>query len=302
MTAIAGNSAVASLLRLIRDRATWIAAADIAAILLVVSLPWSTSLVAIFAIVMLIALIPFLDLEALMRSLMRPVSIMPVALFALAVVGTLWSPAPWAERLYAVGPMAKLLMLPILFYHFERTERGRWIFIAFLVSCVLLSVMSWLVAFHPELSLKPKEYAARGIFVKDYIDQSQEFALCAVALAYPIVMLLRERRIWPAILLGAIASSLVVNMAFVIVSRTALVTMPIMLAVFGFVHLRWRTNVLILCAIAAVVALAWVASPQLEWTVTTFSRDYRLYQQGVPSSIAERLEYWRNSLVARCAS
>jgi O-antigen ligase len=296
VTAIAGNSAVASLLRLIRDRATWIAAADIAAILLVVSLPWSTSLVAIFAIVMLIALVPFLDLEALMRSLMRPVSFVPVALFALALAGTLWSPAPWGERLYAVGPMAKLLMLPILFYHFERTERGRWIFIAFLVSCVLLSVMSWLVAFHPELSLKPKEYAARGIFVKDYIDQSQEFALCAVALAYPIVMLLRERRIWPAILLGAIALSLVVNMAFVIVSRTALVTMPIMLAVFGFVHLRWRTTVLILCAMAAVAALAWVASPQLEWTVETFSRDYRSYEQGHTSSMSERLEYWRNSL------
>jgi O-antigen ligase len=296
VTAIAGNSAVASLLRLIRDRATWIAAADIAAILLVVSLPWSTSLVAIFAIVMLIALVPFLDLEALMRSLMRPVSFVPVALFALALAGTLWSPAPWGERLYAVGPMAKLLMLPILFYHFERTERGRWIFIAFLVSCVLLSVMSWLVAFHPELSLKPREYAARGIFVKDYIDQSQEFALCAVALAYPIVMLLRERRIWPAILLGAIALSLVVNMAFVIVSRTALVTMPIMLAVFGFVHLRWRTTVLILCAMAAVAALAWVASPQLEWTVETFSRDYRSYEQGHTSSMSERLEYWRNSL------
>ena len=31
-------------------------------------------------------------------------------------------------------------------------------------------------------------------------------------------------------------------MAFVIVSRTALVTMPIMLAVFALLHLRWRTN------------------------------------------------------------
>ena len=41
----------------------------------------------------------------------------------------------------------------------------------------------------------------RGIFVKNYIDQSQEFALCAVALAYPIVMLLRAKRIW----LGAVA-------------------------------------------------------------------------------------------------
>jgi O-antigen ligase len=296
VTAIAGNTATARLVRLLRDRATWIAAADVAAILLVVALPWSTSLVAIFAVLMVIALGPFLDIEALTRTLMRPVAAVPVALFALALVGTLWSPAVWGERLYAVGPMAKLLMLPLLFYHFERSKRGQWVFIAFLVSCVLLSVMSWIVAFHPELSLKPKDYATRGIFVKDYIDQSQEFALCAVALAYPVITLLREKRIWPAILLCVIALSLVVNMAFVTVSRTALVTMPIMLAVFGFIHLRWRTSILILCAMAGIAAVAWVASPQLEWTFKTFSRDYRLYQQGYPSSVAERLEYWRNSL------
>ena len=49
---------------------------------------------------------------------------MPVALFALALVGTLWSDAPWGARFYAVGPTAKLLVLPVLFYHFERSARG----------------------------------------------------------------------------------------------------------------------------------------------------------------------------------
>ena len=34
----------------------------------------------------------------------------------------------------------------------------------------------------------------RGIFVKNYIDQSQEFALCAVALVYPIIRLLRANK------------------------------------------------------------------------------------------------------------
>ena len=68
------------------------------------------------------------------------------------------------------------------------------VFTAFLVSCVLLMAMSWIVAFYPGLSLKTFD-PQRGIFVKNYIDQSQEFALCAVALAYPIIMLLRARRI-----------------------------------------------------------------------------------------------------------
>src|SRR6185437_13647675 len=285
-----------SLTRLVRAPATWITAADVAAILLALSLPWSTTLVAVFAVVMLIVMVPFMDIEALLRSLKRPIAAVPIALFLLAAVGTLWSAASWGERLYAVGPTVKLLMLPFLFHHFERSKRGQSIFTAFLISCALLSVMSWIVAFEPGLSLKSKEFASRGIFVKNYIDQSQSFTLCAVALAYPAIMLLRAKKIWPALLLSAIGLSFVINMAFVIVSRTALVTMPIMVAVFGLLHLRWRTNLIILFAAIVLAIAAWIASPQLEWTVKTFSRDYELYKQGVPTSIGERLEYWSNAL------
>ena len=109
---------------------------------------------------------------------------LPVALFVLALAGTLWSDAPWGERLYAVGPPSKFLMLPVLLYHFERSARGLQVLVAFLVSCVLLMVMSWIVAFDPRLALKSG--AAYGVPVKNYIDQSQEFALCAVVLAYPV--------------------------------------------------------------------------------------------------------------------
>jgi O-antigen ligase len=272
------------------------AAVDVFAILTAVSLPFSTSLTAIFVVAMLIATIPFLDLPAFRHSLRRPVAAVPVAFFALALVGMLWSDAAWGTRLYALFPAAKLLVLPVLFYHFERSERGAWVLIAFLVSCTLLMILSWVVTFAPGLTLKPAADASRGIFVKNYIDQSQEFALCAVALAYPVVGLLRAGRTWQALALGAIGLSLVANMTFVIVSRTALITMPIMLAVFGILHLRLRTN-LIFLGVAGVIALvAWVASPQLEWTVKTFSRDYRLYkEQNIPTSFGERFTYWKQS-------
>ena len=110
----------------------------------------------------------------------------------MAAVGTLWSDAPWGARLYAIGPAAKLLMLPVLFYHFERSARGVQALTAFLVSLRLLMAMSWIVAFDPGLALKSG--AEYGVPVKNYIDQSQEFALCAVVLAYPIVGLLRANR------------------------------------------------------------------------------------------------------------
>ena len=92
---------------------------------------------------------------AFLRSLTRPISALPIAIFALALLGTLWSDASWSARLHAVSPTAKLLVLPLLLYHFQRSPRGVWVFIAFLASCTLLMVVSCVVAFYPELSLKP---------------------------------------------------------------------------------------------------------------------------------------------------
>jgi O-antigen ligase len=296
MNAEAARSLASPSLPAWRDPAAWARTADIAAVLIALSLPWSTSLVGIFAIVWVIAVAPTLDLKRFLASLKRPICALPIALFALAVVGTLWSDADWGARLYAVGPTAKLLMLPLLFYHFEHSTRGMWVFTAFLVSCTLLMVMSWIVVLDPSITLK-KGDAQRGIFVKNYIDQSQEFALCAVALAYPVITFLRQKRIWLAVLLIAVSLSFVVNMALVIVSRTALVSMPIMLAVFAVLHLKWRSNVVILCAAVLLAGLAWVISPQLRWTATTFVRDYQFYKEtNEPTSIGLRLEFWQKSL------
>jgi O-antigen ligase len=95
----------------------------------------------------------------------------------------------------------------------------------------------------------------------------------------------------------AIAVSFIVNMAFVIVSRTALVTMPVMLAMFALMHLKWRTNVILFSVTIVLAVLAWVASPQLQATTNKFTRDYRLYMElNEPTSIGNRLEFYRKSL------
>nr|WP_249797172.1 MULTISPECIES: O-antigen ligase family protein [unclassified Bradyrhizobium] len=282
--------------RRLRSPAAWRETVDIFAVLTAASLPWSTSLAGIFNALMLLCMVPFLDLRAFLQSLTRPICAAPIALVVLALLGTLWSDASWGARLYAVNPTVKLLVLPVLLYHFERSQRGHWVLVAFLVSCALLSVMSWLVAFYPNLALKtdPPE---RGIFVKNYIDQSQEFTLCAVALAYPIVRLLREKRYWLAGLLTALALSFFVNMAFVVVSRTALVTIPIMFGVFALLHLKWRSIAIIATGLLGAGAIGWQASPQLRKTADTFASDYTRYvEKGEPTSLGLRLEFWRKSL------
>ncbi|MCA6117738.1 O-antigen ligase family protein [Bradyrhizobium sp. WSM 1738] len=281
-----------------RDQATWTTVADVFAILAVLTLPWSTTLPGIFVPCWLGAMAWVMDWRAFARFLAQPICYLPLALAGLAAVGTLWSDAAWGTRFYALGHMLKLLVLPGLFYHFERSSRGMWVFIAFLVSCVLLMIVSWLVAIEPSLSLKaPGEAGGRGIFVKNYIAQSQEFALCAVALAYPIIRLVQAKRLWLALMLGAISLGFILNMSFVIVSRTAMVTIPIMLAVFAVLHLKWRTSLLMFAGLAVIAALAFATSPQLQQTVNTFSRDYRLYTtENVPTALGLRLEFWKKSL------
>jgi O-antigen ligase len=271
---------------------------DLVAVLLAALLPWSTSGVGIGFVLWLAAVAATLELRPFLRSLQRPICALPIALVALAALGTLWSDASWGTRLHALGPAAKLLALPFLFYHFERSARGMWVFVAFLISCTLMTVASWIVVIDPSLSLKaPGEPTGHGIFVKNYIAQSQEFVLCAVVLAFPIITLFREGKIRRALLLTAVGANFVVNMVFVVVSRTALVTLPVMLAAFAMAHLKWRTNVMLFAAAVVLGPLAWTASPQLQATTNRFMRDYRIYKEfNQPTSIGLRLEFWEKSL------
>ena len=289
------TSPVSAALPIWRDPATWARTADIVAVLIALALPWSTSLVGIFAVAWIIVVAPTLDIKLFVRSLKHPAYILPIGFFALAVVGTLWSDAPWGARLYAISPTAKLLVLPLMFYHFERSERGLWVFVAFLVSCTLLMAMSWLVVFDPQLSIKPRiDY---GVPVKNYIDQSQEFALCAVALAYPVIIFFNQRKFALAAILLALGLSFIFNMMFVVVSRTALVGMPIMLVVFALLHLKRRGLVVVLAATAVLVCAAWLTSPHLRAKAISFFSEYDRYEQSNEgTSIGLRLEFWRKSL------
>jgi O-antigen ligase len=289
-----------TLLRIWRDPAAWMVVADVIAALIALALPWSTSLVAIFAAAWIVVIawidvvvLPF-DITNFSRSLKQPACLLPIALFALAAVGMLWSDAPWGARIYAVGPTVKFLMLPPLIYHFERSRHGLWVFAAFLVSCALLMAMSWIVAFYPELTIKP--HIDYGVPVKNYIDQSQEFALCAVALAYPVFSLLQQRKFALAALVLALGLSFVVNMLFVIVSRTAMIGMPVMLVVFALLHLKWRGVVIMLCAMAALAGAAWLSSPHLRAKAMATFQEYDVYEQvNGASSIGLRMEFWKKS-------
>jgi O-antigen ligase len=269
-------------------------AGDILAIGIAFVLPWSTSLVSILAAALIVVLVWSVYLARSLPPLEQPASWLPVALFILAVVGAVWSAAPWDVRIHAINPTMKLLLLPLLFWHFQRSRSGSWVFAAFLVSCVLLMVMSWIVVLDPQLKIK--SHIDYGVPVKNYIDQSQEFALCAIALTYPTFTLFRHGKFALATALLALGLSFVVNMMFVVVSRTAIVGTPVMLAVFALRHLKWRSMVTMLCAMVVLAGAAWLYSPHLRAKVMITFQEYDVYEQANgASSIGLRMEFWKKS-------
>jgi len=114
---------------------------------------------------------------------------------------------------------------------------------------------------------------------------------------YPVVTSWRDGRTGRALLLVAIALLFVANMIFVITSRTALVTMPVMLVIFLLLHLRWQVAVAALCGLALLAAGAWFTSPHLRTTIGKFVIDYQqTTEQNNESGMGSRLIYWTKSL------
>lgn len=296
MSANASHLAAGASPSIWRNTALWLKAADIAVVLLAISLPWSTSLVAIFAVAWLVLLIPTVELQDFVESLKRPACTIPILLFLLAVAGTLWATdIPWAARLHAINPVAKLVAIPILIRHFEKSGRGLWVVLAFLASCTSVMLVSWLmfidhgVVFDPTRSL--------GVPVKNYIAQSQEFALCAFAALGAAVYLLKVQRTTWAALLIVLGLGFLANMVFVASSRTVFVCIPVLVVIFAAKHFSRRGFMLLMAVAIAAGAVAWASSPYLRMRTAMIGTEYERYHEtNAVTSVGERLEFWRKSV------
>lgn len=272
------------------------AMSDVLAVITVASLPWSTTITSIFSALWVLSVIPRIQLEDLADLLGPSRSGFAVALFALAVIGTLWATdVSWTARLRGVNPTLKFLMMPFLIYYFRTSSRSIWILVAFLASCTVLLALSWITAFVPNLT--PTASLQPGVPVKNYIDQSQSFSLCAVVLAWPIVELIKNRKIHLALPLLVLSIGFLANLSFVVLARTALIYVPVMLFLFGAFYLP---RSLFYGAIAFCLLLAgsaWLASPNLQNRTNSILLELSKYRaSNEVTSIGLRLEYWHKSL------
>src|ERR1700753_1433876 len=175
MTAAIDKGPVASLLSTIwsarHDPAASVFNVDLLPVLVAVLLPWTTSGVSIVGVLWIVALCYIVDVRDFLASLKQPASALALAFVALVLVGVLWSDVSWQDRMHQLSEIGKLLMLPLLIYHFGRSQRGMWVFIGFLASCALLALVSCIVAL---MASSDTIDPSKGIFVRNYIDQGQE--------------------------------------------------------------------------------------------------------------------------------
>ena len=191
--------------------------------------------------------------------------------------------------------MTKLLAIPLLLYHFERSRRAHWALAAFLGSCAVLMLLSWIVLYMPEWKISASE--TPGVPLKNSIDQSQEFALCVFMLIPLVQLFLRERRMALAALATALAAGFLANMMFVVSSRTALIYMPALLFLFAARHLERRSMLALLATAAAIAAVVWFSSPYLRNRILHVAVEYQEYTEtNRPTSTGQRLEFWRQSI------
>ena len=276
-----------------RTRLERLADALIAAV--AVSLPWSTSATGILLALWLLVLIPTLQWSELQRELLTAAGGLPLLLVLLGVLGMLWADVSLAERWGGLGSFLKLLAIPLLFVQFRRSERADWVFGGYAVSCLLLLLLSFVLALWPHpLFLFSRDF---GVPVKNAASQSGEFATCIFGFLFLCrEAALRRQWLWLAGLLAA-GVGMLANIFFVATGRTALVVILVLLLLFALKQLSPRGIALLLAGAVAVGAVAWVSSPYLRKRTETVWTDLQRYEATDRSnSSGERVEFAKKSI------
>lgn len=273
--------------------------ADWLAVAFAISLPWSTSATGILVVLWLLAVIPTLDAASLRRSVSVPAIALPVLLIAVALVGMLWAvDVPLKERFNGLQSFSKLLFIPLLILHFQRSEHAFWVLKGFLFSCVVMLALSWVLVADPGLPGPWHSAGGRvGVPVKDYIAQSTEFTVCLLVLAGAAVAVWQRGQRKFAAALALLSLMFLVNILWVSFSRTSAVIIPIMLLLFTSKYLPWKASAGVLLAAALVGGMAAWSVAEFRVTMATVWSEVRDFKpEGERTRAGERLGFWIKSV------
>ena len=277
-----------------RTRLTQFAGALAAAVAL--SLPWSTSATGILIGLWLVVLAPTLDLTMLRREVLAPGGGLPVLLWLLGALGMLWADVSFGERIAGLSGYHKLLLVPLLLAQFRRSGQAEWVLLTFVCSCAVLLAVSAGLALIPGLPWRGNTHI--GVPVKDYILQSELFAVCAFGLLGLAAARWRFNR-RQALIFLLFAMLFVANIVYIETARTTLVAMAVLLVLFGFFQFGWRGGLLVCVCATLLFGAVWLSSPYLRERVSRTVNDVQIYSADSNNDVNPvglRLDYWRKSL------
>ncbi|MDB5568147.1 MAG: O-antigen ligase [Tardiphaga sp.] len=274
------------------------AARQIAAIATAFTLPFSTSgqaiAVSIFAVLALLTL----DRARFNATLRTPAAWLPVALFALILIGVLWSMQPLSGAIKWVGPYAKLLLIPLVMATAFTPKQALQIAYGFIIACVFLLALSWASFLWPTGPWT--WFKSPGVPFKDNAVQSGCFALCAFGLAIGAIRIsAQDRR--RAIAMIVLALLFFADIFLIYLSKTGMLMAAALLGLF-LIHVGgWRRVLMIAVPALIVIAVALWASAPAQRRLAEMSSDINASQgagNGVQETVstAARLDFWSKAI------
>ncbi len=264
-----------------------------AAIATAFTLPFSTSGQAIAISVFVVLALATLDRDRFINVMRSPAAWLPVALFALIVVGVAWSPLPAPAAAKWISPYAKLLLIPLMLATAFSKRQALQIGYAFVASCAIIMAISYASLLWP----MGQYVKMAGIPFKDNAVQSECFAFCALGLA------LGAMKIWKfgdhrrAIAMATLAILFFANIFMIYISKTGALVALSLLGLF-LLHVEgWRRIAMISAPvlIIAIVALSFSQTAQLR--VAEITTDITAQQTGGSETVstASRIDFWKKA-------
>ena len=278
------------------DRAKLRIWADGLAALVAAVLPWSTSITLIAIGLWFVVLLPTLRQEDLRDTLRHPAAYLPVALFAFAALGMLWADVSWKERLSGLYPYSRLLLIPVLFAQFRDSERWRWVAGAFLASCTAVMLVSYVsILIGNRIGLV---FNVPGIPARDYIAQAGEFTLCALGLLYLAMNYWSERKTVHLLVAVVLALLFLTNVTLIATSRTGLVSIPVLFALFAVTQFRLLHTLALLALVAFVSTVIFFSSTIVQQRIVGIFTEVKTHRTSpdAQTSAGLRVEFWRQAL------
>src|SRR5579864_178289 len=264
------------------DQQTFGQLADLFAVGVAVSLPWSSTATGVLIVLWLLTVLPALDTAAIRPQLTSAAGGLPVLLWLLAAVGMLWADVSWTDRIAGLGGFHRLLAIPLLLMQFRRSQHGSAVWHGFFVSATVVLALSWVLALLPprvvaHIPAFGSHFVASGVPVKDYVWQSGIFLICAFVLVDAAYKRLRNGAWRAGLALLGLAACFLAYIVFVITSRTAIVVAPILAVVLGYRLFGWRGVAIAGIMVADLAGMAMRASPSLHQRVMYSLTELRNY-------------------------